>query len=414
MSYVEKLIFNNMSCETHNRYMILSWLMCAFFVDQLGTRPHMRFEGIAGSGKTTAAKMLTTLLFGKSAHQNASTMAAIYETSRSCPMVCLDNIENKDLDDSTTDFIIASATRATRQKKGGSNYSQVEEQSPQCLVMTTGIESLHKNELIQRSLIVEFDNQHASRHFNEEHVLNLIKEHRNYILSGLLKLARKILFSLSNYDRCTNISKIIMEVFPNHSKRRNTPALCCMAIANRIICKYIRQDFDYYIENSSGDEESVMVRFTGNPKVHQDIFESWILTQHEEDIEVNAETNEILFYLELIKSQFDRGASPELMSAELGLDVENRDAFSVMFTSANLHRAFSKMAKDGGTKYSFRNPKQLMRRLRDSESLLNRLGWYWGRKVKKTKINRFHVLLKTSPLDDLKSVQARWKAESWG
>ena len=48
------LILDNMTCAPGARASILSWLSCFLLIDFAGTRPMTRFEGPAGSGKTTA------------------------------------------------------------------------------------------------------------------------------------------------------------------------------------------------------------------------------------------------------------------------------------------------------------------------------------------------------------------------
>lgn len=414
MELIEKYIFSGMTCSTANKYMVLSWLMCSFFVDDIGTRPHMRFEGDSGSGKTTAAKMITTLLYGKPQHQNGSTMAAIYDTSRTCPLICLDNIEDHNLSDSLVDFIVASATKATRQKKSGSNYSQVEEQAPNCMVMTNGIESLSKNELIQRSLIVEFSKANLKAGFSESLILHLISEQRDYILSGLLKVARHMYQTIRNSKRYQSLHYGLAENFPDNSKKRNIEALACMYIANRIFCKYIQHDYDYVIEAGMNEFEPRFVRFIGNHHVHKDIYRSWVTTQNYEDLEVNIGTNEVLFFLDIIKNRISRNMSHEMASEWLNMDILEVDGiFCIHFAASYLHQAFCTLAKEGA-RYTYKTPKQMMRRIRDSIEMLNNYGWVWRKNVKRDNKNRFHVLAKIDTPEQKKLLEDKWPEGFWG
>lgn len=414
MKKLKKLVFNNFSCNTQDKYMILSWALNSFFVDKLGTRPHLRFEGTAGSGKTTAAKMITTLFFGRATHQNASTMAAIYETARTSPIVCLDNIENKNLDDRTMDFIIASATRASRHKKGGSSYNDIIEQSPQCMVMTTGIEPLHKNELIQRTLVVNFYKENRRQGFLESRILDQIKKHRDGILSALLKIAFKMYKTIRNYDRYTRISEWIAATFPDNPKERNSDALCHMMIACWFISRYIQERFEYDEEISFLKSKKHIVGFDGEGRVNRAIFKSWISTQSAEDNEVNVQTSEIVFFLErLLQKAISYNEDSQKILEEYGVEIDRKDGvFYIIATASSLHAAFAKLAKEG-TRYTYDSPMQLVKRIQDSFSILNRAGWLIGLRARRTSRERFHVFAKTYDSKDVKTIKAEFKNANW-
>ena len=64
-----------------------------------------RFEGPAGSGKTTASKLISTLLYGEP-QQKKSTYAANYSDGARNPLIVLDNIEVKQMTDELTSFIL--------------------------------------------------------------------------------------------------------------------------------------------------------------------------------------------------------------------------------------------------------------------------------------------------------------------
>lgn len=75
-----ELLIKNMTCEPPDRYIILSWLSwlsCFLLIDYAGTRPMTRFEGVPGSGKSAASKMISMLLYGTE-EQKTGTDAANY------------------------------------------------------------------------------------------------------------------------------------------------------------------------------------------------------------------------------------------------------------------------------------------------------------------------------------------------
>lgn len=421
---LDELIFQNLACNVSEKYLLICWLMLSFFVDRLGTRPHMRLEGNAGSGKTTAAKMLTTLLYGEPRHQHASTLAAIYDMASTSPLVCLDNIENHNLDDRTMDFIIATATRAQRNKKGSAEVGDVVEQRPQCTVMTTGIESLNKNELIQRSFIVSFDKAYYKKGFMEDYILDKIKEHRTVILSALIKVSHKIMKHKRHYRRWQSLGSAIKISFPKNPKERNMDALCHMAMACRYLTEYIREPFSYTVTNDNFTNRTINVEFENpdlsefnihkrNYKVYRDIFKSWILTQADVDMNVNTGTNSIVFFLDLLhrihftQQYFD-------MKSEYGLDVEIvDDIFCLIFRAAHLHYAFSQLAGNK-LKYEHPNPGILSRRIFDSKEILASSGWVVGKNARRTsREGRYHVVAKISCDEDFEKVKNRFSLAEW-
>lgn len=414
LALIDELIFQNMTCDVQDRYLILSWMMLGFFVDKIGTRPHLRLEGNAGSGKTTTAKMLTCLMFGEERHQNASTLAAIYDMSSTSPIICVDNFENHNLTDKWMDFIIATATRATRTKKGSADAGDMVEQSPQCLIMTTGIESLSKHELIQRSLIIGFDEANSRPDFMEAYTLEKIRQNRDKMLSGLIKLAHRILKSKMHYQRWQKIAGFIKVSFPVNPKHRNIEALCVMALAVRHISRHIKEDFEYTVIKDTFSSYRVPVKVGDNQHAYKDIFASWIHTQADSDMSVNSGTNPILFFLEMLKKRHDSEViESNLFTREYGVEAKSINGmFCVIFTPSELHYAFSRLANHS-IKYNYDTPAQLSKRMRDSIKVLNNSGWMMGWNARRTSRNRYHVIAKTMTEDEMEKLQSEFPLARW-
>ncbi len=108
------LICGNMTCAPAERALVLSWLCCFLLIDFAGTRPMTRFEGSAGSGKTTASKLVSTLLYGE-AQQKKSTDAANYTDGSQNPLIVLDNIEARQMTDELITFML---TQHHRDRQG--------------------------------------------------------------------------------------------------------------------------------------------------------------------------------------------------------------------------------------------------------------------------------------------------------
>ena len=135
------LLVGNMTCPQGDRFLILSWLSCFLLIDFAGTRPMTRFEGSAGSGKTTASKITSTLLYGEPQHKKA-TDAANYTDGSQNPLIVLDNIEVKQMTEDLTTFMLTSITGIAKEKRKSGTDSETITERTKCLLNTTGIEPL--------------------------------------------------------------------------------------------------------------------------------------------------------------------------------------------------------------------------------------------------------------------------------
>ena len=106
-----------MTCANRARArLILSWLSCFLLIDFAGTRPMTRFEGPAGSGKTTASKLISALLYGEPAAEEEPPTRPTTPTARRTRSSSLDNIEVKP-DDRGADHLHADQHHRHRQGK---------------------------------------------------------------------------------------------------------------------------------------------------------------------------------------------------------------------------------------------------------------------------------------------------------
>ena len=76
-----ELLADNFTCAQGDRFFIIAWLSCFLLFDFAGTKPMTRFEGPSASGKTTAAKLITTLIYGEP-NQKIATLARTTPTVR--------------------------------------------------------------------------------------------------------------------------------------------------------------------------------------------------------------------------------------------------------------------------------------------------------------------------------------------
>lgn len=193
-SELDDLIGSHMACRPESKRALMAWIMCLPLIEFAGTRPMIRLEGQAASGKTFAAKMVTTLVYGDEA-QKKSTDAANYADAARNPLVALDNVEVQNATPSLIDFLLTSVTGITREKRAHGTDSGVISERPTCLVLSTGIEPLagELEEVMTRSLVLRFNKEFKDRILLEKQVLARIKRHRSKIMSAIFRRASDVL-----------------------------------------------------------------------------------------------------------------------------------------------------------------------------------------------------------------------------
>ena len=226
---LSNLISDNLTCAPGERAFILSWLSCFLLIDFVGTRPMTRFEGPAGSGKTTASKLISALIYGEP-QQKKSTDAANYTDGSQNPLIVLDNIEVKQMTDDLTTFMLTSITGIAKEKrKSGTDTETVIEQT-KCLLNTTGIEPLggELSEILSRSFIIRFDmDERAGNSFLEANILAAIAEHRDLIVSALIRRTSRVLALLRKKAQGT-VMELLSSTMGDHVKRRCNDYLSLM------------------------------------------------------------------------------------------------------------------------------------------------------------------------------------------
>jgi DNA primase len=222
------LILNNLTCQPGDRFLIISWLSCFLLIDFAGTRPMTRFEGPAGSGKTTASKLISTLLYGEP-QQKKSTSAANYTDGSQNPLIVLDNIEVVQLTEELTTFILTSVTGIAKEKRKSGTDTETVIERTNCLLNTTGIEPLGGElaEILSRSLIIRFDMDKGSDCFLETKILSAIRKHRDLILSAIMKRTALVLAMIANGAQ-EKVMRLLHHSLGNHNKSRCNDYLCLM------------------------------------------------------------------------------------------------------------------------------------------------------------------------------------------
>lgn len=224
-----ELIIDNLTCPLGDRYLVLSWTSCFLLMDFAGTRPMTRFEGPTGSGKTTASKLISTVLYGQQ-EQKTSTDAANYVDGSRNPLILLDNIETKQMTDELAKFMLTSITGIAKEKRKAGTDSETVIESTKCLLNTSGIEPLggDLSEVLSRCFTIRFDLEAEGRdYFLEAKVLAQIPKHRDLLLSALMKRTSQVLAMIRDGAQ-ERVMRLLHAALGNHPKRRCNDYLSLM------------------------------------------------------------------------------------------------------------------------------------------------------------------------------------------
>ena len=363
------LILDNMTCAPGARALIISWLSCFLLIDFAGTRPMTRFEGPAGSGKTTASKLISALLYGEP-QQKKSTDAANYTDGSQNPLIVLDNIEVKQMTEELTTFMLTSITGIAKEKrKSGTDTGTVIERT-KCLLNTTGIEPLGGElaEILSRSFIVRFDmDEQASDCFLEATVLAAIGEHRDLIVSALIRRTSCVL-ALLREGAQEKVMRLLHRTLGNHGKRRCNDYLSLM-----------------YLMLLAGEPASVIDEAL--EELHPQFLDR-VASLNRLSMEIARESNPIATVLVALFKAYRHALEADAESTALNVNKTNKAAFleryQIDFRDENriegalardLYIALNRLAKDFGLAFHMRSAQQFAQRFSNDLEPIREVGF---------------------------------------
>ncbi|MDM8553494.1 CHC2 zinc finger domain-containing protein [Desulfococcaceae bacterium HSG7] len=360
-----KALFDSLSFLTTSakwRFYIIGLILNTFLIEFAKARGINKFTGHQGSGKTDAAGLITSLLYGKNFVTISST-ASDYTDAALNPFTINDNLEISNLDDERKNFLLCVATGITRQKrKSGTDTKNVYERAI-TQVITTSIESFEVPELIERAIIVPFSSENFTNDYPGSVVIEkqLIQK-RDLILNSLFRLTSTI---LNDFDtKKAAYLKFIQSNYPNHAKKRLNEHLACIALSvDSFLCECDEARTQY---------ASV-----------EHLLSEWIGEQDVENEEVMQSTNVIVRYLNMLSEEWHRDnlESYGLESIDIP-DIKINLKFEA--SNALLLSAFQLLAKKYGFKQKFKSVRHLATRIHNEKTTINNAGW----RIKKAKVVR--------------------------
>ncbi|WP_043769494.1 toprim domain-containing protein [Desulfobulbus propionicus] len=378
MASIKAHIFDNLACDLADKYFVVCLIFNVVLLQYVKARGITKFSGTKGCGKTSAASMLSTLIYGEDCVTTGSAASDFSEAAIS-PLTISDNLESDAVKGGKRDFLLTAATGITRQKrKAGSDSDNVYERSCTQLLVTS-IEPFSEPELIERTNEILFDKKFHNPNFRESIAVESdLRESRDLIWSTIFKIiANDILPGID--EKKSDALKVLRTDYPAHSKKRLNELYAMLFIILQEVVKYISQVKDQ----------------TGNTEARW-ILDEWIRNQNQRAFATEAETNRILYGIESLLKEYE--IRPDRFEQEYGIKVnadrDGNELKKVVFTASTgtIFRAFDWLAKDRGIANPFKSPSQLGARITDSIEVLRKAGWIFEREATKYNGERRHRL----------------------
>lgn len=389
MTALKELLFDNLAIAKEQRFLVLAWLISGLCPDLAPYQFLMKFGGYASSGKSTAAKFISTVFFGSDELSDPSGAAAFSAAAQN-PLLVIDNLENKDLHRGMQKFLLLAATRGQKEKRAAGTDTGTVDESPRALICVTAIEPFTLSELITRTFDIPFDRRvYGDDGFYEAEVLENLKKKRDVIMSALVRFVQREI--LTNLDQRKHYMTILNKMYKGHAKDRTNAYLALLMLINSKMLKYI----PYYDRDHPA---------WGVETGEKEIYEAWITEQNNTARETETGSNNILQLFDLLVREYIQANAKNCVTekvdwcneevfvmnhSDYGLTMyktkpEARDndgdpyvvsTIEFVAQSSDIVNAFDMLAKNKGKANPYHSASVFTARLRNDKGVLNKNGW---------------------------------------
>jgi hypothetical protein len=171
------------------------------FYNWCQTHPHLRFQGPAGSGKSTAFVFLNAIITGNPVPVGGLTHAGMWRLAARTPIVPLDDLEAKQLrrEPYLVEFFLRAAVGGQRVMADSDDQLQTHRQTVGCHVISNGISPITGNNpaLAERVIIVPMlPKEHHEVGFYAQGIVDDLIQNRDLMWNYLYREAQRILLHL--------------------------------------------------------------------------------------------------------------------------------------------------------------------------------------------------------------------------
>jgi hypothetical protein len=346
------LIVDNIPCAEASKIFCNAWRIGGMFVDFVHMRPVMRFEGKTSSGKTWVSDMFSYLLYGESQKKKA-TEASNYSDAAQNPLLILDNLEVKNMNQGLTDFLLGASVGTSKEKRRSGTDTAIILEKARCLLLSNGIENFSENEILNRTYIVEFDIARFGSSVTSD-LFGEIAGNRDLLLSAEFMLVSKVLKRIKNGDRKAVLAQL-QQNHKGHSKQRSDEYFAIMIMI----------------------VEELLKAWGSNQKVW-DLVAAWVKEQNDVSQQTHSGANVVLTALDILRRKAERHQAKALPPDQWTFDVQMQTSLgspSIILEgfAADFHAAFKGVAGVAG--YDLSRPTQLGKRIKDAEEILKTAGY---------------------------------------
>jgi len=394
MTALKELVFDWMTCEVEQRYLVLCWFISAFLLDFSPYMALMKFSGAYESGKSTPSKFFSLIMYGEEHLSDISTAGA-YSSSAANPLLILDDLESEDITKSLSKFLRLAATKGEKEKRAyGSDRNTIEEK-PKGLICLTSIDPLLQTAVISRTFDIEFSYKFLKEGFVEDEIKREIVQKRDLIVSSILKLISKEI--LPNMKERKDYITILRKDHAKHAKRRMDEYLSLLMLTLNKLIEYIPlHDEDSFFDGiESGDvgvrnawieyqnirakenetsSHSIIKLLDGLVREYMAKMKDLTPTQHASYIDDWGPTDVFVYthqdyLIELIKMK------PETIIDEDTKEPYTRTYIEFVATSAEVVGAIDRYCKNNGLPNPYKEVGVFAQRLKSDKHILQKAGW---------------------------------------
>lgn len=395
MEAFKSLVFDWMTCDIEQRYLVLCWFISAFLLDFSPYMALMKFSGAYESGKSTPSKFFSLIMYGEEHLSDISTAGA-YSSSANNPLLILDDLESEDITKSLSKFLRLAATKGEKEKRVmGSDRNTVEEK-PKGLICLTSIDPLLQTAVISRTFDIEFSYKFLKEGFVEDEVKREIIHKRDLIVSSILKLISKEI--LPNLKERKDYITILRKEHPKHAKRRMDEYLSLLMLTLSKLINYVpfheKDTFFYGIDTGEVEIRRAWIEYQNNRardnetssndiiKLLDGLVREYVakmkdqpLTTHIDYLDQGRVPLDVFVYthpdylLEMVK------LPPETITDEETKDPYTRTYIEFMATSSEVVGAFDRYCRNIGQSNPYSKVGVFAQRLKNDAPLLLKAGW---------------------------------------
>lgn len=232
------LMMDTTPCEGPQRYFMIAWVISTGLMQYQSDRGLLQIIASSAVGKSKVAERISQLIYGEN-YTGKGTGAAETRVATKNPLIILDNLENRNLNMGTVDFLLLLANSSHKPKAKGGSDTDVLYQKLFCMAVITSIEAFPGRipELVNRTFPLQLEGRYKQDGYMHDEVMRSILKKRPQMLSAIFKMiTRDVLPRLTERQFW---SKKIQTDFPGHHKNRNDEHLCTMMIITEALLQYI-------------------------------------------------------------------------------------------------------------------------------------------------------------------------------